>query len=781
MKLSGRLAKLRSMQPREIVYRIGYEACTAAERRTHERGRLAPPDRLRKALLAELAHRDDWQERLLRRRHAPKFFAWEDSPDRVRALFESRYADELARGLRIADRVARHEIEFFGQTFTFGPHINWHADPQTGAEWPRRYHRDVPVHSGNVGYGDVKYVWELNRHQFLVDLAKVAFLQRSERHASALHSLLQSWQASVPYATGAPWACALEPAFRVWSWLWAYHLVRASDLLPDPVHLDWMAGFYDHGRFLYRHLERYTSPYNHLVGEAAVLFILGVMFPEFRDSPAWIRDGRGVLESTVGDQFHADGGTVEQSTFYHHATLGFYMMAAILAARNQMALNPEVSRAIERGIDFSMALAQPDGRVPSIGGADDGKPLRLEHLPFWDFRPYQAIGAVMFSRPDFKAAAGRFHEDALWILGSEGADAFERLPSRLPEASRAFTASGYCVLRSGWSKDADYVCFDCGPQAAGLSRGAVPSAAHGHADCLSVIVTLAGRPVLVDPGFFCYNGDPEWEVHFRKTRAHNTLTVDGRDQARHVAKMAWTHTYSAVFGGWSHEGRLAWARGSHDGFARRRDGVTHQRTVWLRCDGYALLYDEITGAGVHSVQAGFQFAPGNLTVGPGTALFDDRFELAWTCTANVSASMTQGGRHAADGWIARSLGVREAAPRLELEFPFAPPRVALLTLVADRERAPGRHPRLETLVAEVPLLAARVRGRAGHDLVLASDGRRRSWRGIDTDAPLAVITTSNGLASDSVVIGGGDLRRSGAVLGQEGLDEPLAESAAGRN
>jgi hypothetical protein len=638
------------------------------------------------------------------------------------------------------------------------------------------------VHGGNVGYGDVKYVWELNRHQFLVDLAKVAFLQRSQRHASALHGLLQSWQAWVPYATGAPWACALEPAFRAWSWMWAYRLVRAADLLPDQVHLEWLAGFYDHGRFLYRHLERYSSPYNHLIGEAAALFALGIMFPEFRASDAWRRRGQRVLESTVGEQFHPDGGSVEQSTFYHHATLGFYMLSAILAARNQMAFSPDVVKAIERGIEFSMALAQPDGRVPSIGGADDGKPLRLEHLPFWDFRPYQAIGAVMFSRPDFKAAAGRFYEDALWVLGSDGATAFDGLPSHPPPASRALPASGYWVLRSEWSKDADYVCFDCGPQAAGLSRGTIPSAAHGHSDCLSVIVALAGRPVLVDPGFFCYNGEPEWEVHFRKTGAHNTLTIDGQDQARHVAKMAWTHTYSARFDGWSDEGRLAWARGSHDGFARGHDGVIHHRTVWLRRDGYVILYDEITGAGTHAVQANFQFAPGTLTLGDsGTALFDGRFELAWTCTAGMSASVVHGAEHAAGGWVARSLGVRERAPRLVVEFPFAAPRVALLTLVADRERTLERQPRIETLAGEIPLLTARVRGCSGEDIVLASDGSRRACHGIDTDASVAVVTLSHGRVSESTFIGGTVLRASDPVLHRHREQGTLAETAARRN
>lgn len=707
----SRLAKLKAMPPREIAHRLQYAAYTAIERRAYARGTLARPGRLFAALTPEFQH-DGWQSRLVERQGAGRFFAWQDQPAAIRALFDTRYRAQRDAARGIAAQVARHEIGFFGETFQFGPEIDWHADPVTGASWPRCYHRAVPVNGGNVGFGDVKNVWELNRHQFFVDLAKVAFLDDSQPSATALHDMLRSWLSAVPYATGAPWACALEPAFRAWSWLWSYHMVRSAALLPDEVHLAWLEGFYDHGRFLHRHLERYTSPYNHLIGEASALFALGVLFPEFRESAAWRNRGLDVLQSSVGAQFYADGGTVEQSTFYHHATLGFYLLTALLAARNGLALPLAVMAAVERGIDFSMAMMQPDGRVPSIGGADDGKPIRLEHAPFWDFRAYQAVGAVLFSRPDFKAAAGGFPEDALWLLGSEGADAFERLPARAPATSRALTASGYYVARSDWSPDADYLCFDCGEQAAGLHRNDVPSAAHGHADCLSVVVALGGERVLVDPGFFCYNGDPAWEVHFRKTRAHNTLTVDGRDQARHVSKMAWTHTYEARPEGWSGDAGHAWARGSHDGYARGPGGVVHRRTVWLRDGGYVVILDELEGTGAHEIQANFQFAPGTLQLeGSAAALFNQRFSVAWTCSSDARASIACGESRPDGGWIATSLGVRQEAPLLTLRFPFAGPRVTLLTIVADTTRGIKDIELMQRMVNDASLMETGLVGR----------------------------------------------------------------------
>jgi hypothetical protein len=769
----SRLTKLKAMRPGEIVHRLAYGAYTTLERQAHARGKLAPANRLHAALLPEIASRTDWKD-VLARRDTP-LFPWERNPEALRQVFIDAFAEELSRSRAIADRVLHHEVSFFGETFALGEAIDWHADPVTGAQWPRRYHRDVPVHGGNVGFGDVKHVWELNRHQFLVDLAKIAFLENSRRHADAAHAILRSWHASVPYATGAAWACALEPAFRASSWLFAYHLLRAAGAIDRDDHLLWLTGLYDHARFLHRHLEHYSSPFNHLIGEAATLFMLGMLLPEFREAHAWERRGRHVLTSTLSGQFHSDGGSVEQSTFYHHATLGFYLLSDIVARRAGRALPGEVRSAMERGLEFSIALMQPDGRLPRIGGADDGKPIRFEHLRFWDFRPYYAIGAVEYSRRDFRFAAGRFWEDALWLLGPDGSSAFDRLEPEEPPRTAAFPASGYYVARNGWSPSADYLCFDCGEQAAGLRRDDVPSAAHGHADCLSIVAVLGGREVLVDPGFFCYNGDPAWEVYFRKTLAHNTIGIDGMDQALHVSKMAWARTFAARPDGWSVDGPLAWARGSHDGYARRADAVTHRRTAWLRPDGYLVIYDELTVRGAHAARAVFQFGSGDLVAGDSSALFEGRYELAWTCSAPVTAHINPGGDGPAGGWIATSLGVRQRAARLVLEFP-ANERTALLTVLADTARNAGVPGRLSAVsFVEQNLLGIRVtRGELADDIVAAVEGAV-TLPELVTDAPLVVVRRRDGRAVEAAQAGGTRVAVDPEARGNRGRlrDAPL--------
>src|SRR5207237_1097227 len=82
-------------------------------------------------------------------------------------------------------------------------------------------------------------------------------------------------------------------------------------------------------------------------------------------------------------------------------------------------------------------------------------------------------------------------------------------------------ASGYYVLRDGWTRDANYMLVDGGPHGAHeINCG------HAHADALAFDLAARGRTLLVDPGTYTYTGAGAWRDHFRRTQAHHTLTTD---------------------------------------------------------------------------------------------------------------------------------------------------------------------------------------------------------------------------------------------------------------
>jgi hypothetical protein len=253
-----------------------------------------------------------------------------------------------------------------------------------------------------------------------------------------------------------------------------------------------------------------------------------------------------------------------------------------------------------------------------------------------------------------------------------------------------------------------------------------------------VTVWLGGRPVLVDPGFYCYNGDPAWEVHFRKTIAHNTVRIDGRDQAHHLAKMAWCRTYKATIGGWQSDAGGSFATGWHDGYnGEARGGVVHRRTVWLRPGGYVLIADELTGDGAHVAEWTYQFAPGAAALNGANGLtFDDRADLVWAASHPVSADLAEGGSRPDEGWIAPSLGVRVAAPRLRLRAELATGSLAVLSVLVDRAAGWRVSPYAGGTSG---CLALSAEGRGVRDVVIAKTASKAEARGLlETDAPVAV-------------------------------------------
>jgi hypothetical protein len=246
--------------------------------------------------------------------------------------------------------------------------------------------------------------------------------------------------------------------------------------------------------------------------------------------------------------------------------------------------------------------------------------------------------------------------------------------------------------------------------------------------------------VLVDPGFHCYNGPESWQDHFRGTSAHNTVRIDDQDQALHVNKMNWSHTYNAEMESRDLQGPNSWVIGSHDGYrALPRGGVVHRRAVWVRERGYIVVCDLLEGAGSHHVELTFQFAPGRLVLAGARASFDDAVDLSWFAPMELAARVHEGGATPDAGWIAPSLGVKTPAPRLVLAGSVATP-VTVVTVLADV--APQR---LSLRFADAGKVGPiRVAGCGWADWVVATGLGDGAAHGLQSDALLAAWREDNG-------------------------------------
>jgi hypothetical protein len=173
-----------------------------------------------------------------------------------------------------------------------------------------------------------------------------------------------------------------------------------------------------------------------------------------------------------------------------------------------------------------------------------------------------------------------------WIPGSMPPPVLAPAPGENKRThSQWFRDSGIVVLHH----DQISVIFDAGPLGPG-------SAGHSHSDTLSLLLAVKGEEWLVDSGTYTYIGAER--DSFRGSAAHNTVRIDGFDQATPAGAFRWTDPPKVELleapGGDNENSALA---------VCQYRGFRHHRWVRLFADLALLVVDFIDGPpGEHLVE-----------------------------------------------------------------------------------------------------------------------------------------------------------------------------------
>src|SRR5690606_15829493 len=210
-----------------------------------------------------------------------------------------------------------------------------------------------------------------------------------------------------------------------------------------------------------------------------------------------------------------------------------------------------------------------------------------------------ATGALLFDRPDFAHKVRRLDDKTQWLLPDERVREFARLAASSGPTfvRREVPQSGYYILGSQLDTPEEVrMVVDAGP------LGYLSIAAHGHADALSVVLSVGGEEVLVDPGTYAYHTEPEWRRYFRGTRAHNTIVVDDLDQSTQSGNFMWSRHAIARCLHFGEHGSIQRFLGEHDGYSSLRQPVQHQREIlYDTARRVFTINDILEGEGSHEV------------------------------------------------------------------------------------------------------------------------------------------------------------------------------------
>jgi hypothetical protein len=592
---------------------------------------------------------------------------------------------DIERYRRAADRILDGMFAVFslrGAQLGFPP--RWNVDPRTGIEAPLVFGKDLNYRDPAL-VGDIKYLWEPNRHLELVTLAQAWHLTREEQYALGCRTLLDSWFSQCPYPRGVNWCVSLEHAVRLVNWSFAWFLLGGDAAVifegeaGQAFRQRWLESIYQHCHFIPRHWSRHSSANNHLLGEATGLFVAALTWPLWRASAEWERQARAELEREALAQTFADGVNKEQAIWYHHAVADMMLVAGLVARANDRDFGKEYWGRLEVMLEFVASVMDVGGNVPLIGDADEGVLVRFvpeqggggngagdpaASREMDVFSSLLATGAVLFERPALRAKSGVFDDKSRWLLGDAGATAYARIDaSRAFPVRRAFPEGGYFILGEDFETPREVrLVADAGP------LGYLAIAAHGHADALAFTLSVGGKPILVDPGTFSYSSQP-WRRYFRSTAAHNTVVVDDQDQSEYGGSFLWLEHANAVVETFRASGDEQTLTAHHDGYRRLSDPVRHRR-AWRYTAGIANLAvtDELACSGAHSIGIYWHFAPECTVLVEGNSVIASRNGARVTISCREGSQVVlqpeilRGREEPPLGWFSKGFDVKEPAP-----------------------------------------------------------------------------------------------------------------------
>lgn len=159
-------------------------------------------------------------------------------------------------------------------------------------------------------------------------------------------------------------------------------------------------------------------------------------------------------------------------------------------------------------------------------------------------------------------------------------------PTPLPTV-KWHRALGQVTMRTDWTHDALSLFFAC--------HIPTSDSGHAHIDPMGFDFTALGRPLVVDPGRYCYRQDDDRRT-FKTAACHNTLMIDGADPYPYLASGR---------SGRPKEGDVVWVQEADgrapeavgivaaEAYHRNYEPAIHRRAVALVDGAFLLVLDHV--------------------------------------------------------------------------------------------------------------------------------------------------------------------------------------------
>ena len=505
---------------------------------------------------------------LQRRKPAWKINHWE-MPEQARGKAEKHSS------YKHGEEILAHRFSAGGFDVDFGDKIQWNYFPLK-----------LPNGNPDTEYPVIHYI---NRFPHLKTLGRLYWYSRDEKYArefvDEITDHVQSNPAPEQYVRStAVWSKLTACVPLNGSWLDAWNYFLPSETFTPKAMAIMLKGLIQKARYAVRA----PDGVNRYMAQLAGVYNVGAYFPELKQAEDFRRFGVRGIELAAEDEFYPDGLSKELCPGYHGGSRAAIQRILDNAALMGYPVPEALDASLKRTFDVYAALATPLLCLPQFGDT-------------W------GVGDVSKA---FLAVRGRWPDPVHQWFASAG-----KTGSPPDFTSTRLPWSGFYTMRSGWNKQALYLCFDAGPVGLG----------HFHEDYGNFECYAFGERLIADVGVNSYTVD-KWHNYCYSSLAHNVVIVDGLSQARAAFPAEHPRAIDTPRASDWHSDPvfdLAWAYldapwvpysdwiGPSNRFGRKHaiHLARHRRDICFVKDSYWIICDRLTADGKHTYEQLFHLRP----------------------------------------------------------------------------------------------------------------------------------------------------------------------------
>lgn len=401
--------------------------------------------------------------------------------------------------IHAADEIIKGNIYLFDKYYHFG---GWLKDPISEKKWPS----DVFFADAKTkleGYGDVKYVLELNKLNHVVIIAAAYYHTGNNKYIYYVKQNIKYWQDEVKYERSVANKIIMDVAFRCINLVFISLLCGGNEIFKKEIY----PVIHEILILSERQMRKFCTPRwfktgngaNHVIGEMVGLIItqrwLTLTDEKCGNNRKNIQKEYLWLYETLGRLITPEGVYLENSANYTRLVCEF-LVALDMFESSLGGINEKLRNSYLVPILNYINSLSYHGMLPNFGDNDAATVLIPFKSSFSDISPLHEYLKLVKEQSRYNVDLHKYSKAGHFLWKSE-----ENLDL-------------YFFVRAGnWSV---------------FRQGA---ASHSHCDILSVLLFAKGIPVFVDKGCYYYNQSFDVRKECISTSSHNTITIEDCEQA----------------------------------------------------------------------------------------------------------------------------------------------------------------------------------------------------------------------------------------------------------